>query len=362
MTVKQPQKNDLEPIETASVDELQALQLSRLKWSLNHAYNHSALYAQKFDAAGIHPNDLTQLEDLSQFPFTSKGDLRKFYPFEAFATPMKDVVRVHASSGTTGKPTVVGYTQNDIDVWSTVMARSIRAAGGRADDLIHISYGYGLFTGGLAFFGSDFLERIFGHYALVTSLPETQPLSYRRVMGIYFCKELLFYALFTFAPLTLGALLGTSWSFIVPGRMLRLMASLLPSFCAGLAGAFLVASLYRRSLYAAVAGGGTLLLVLGALLAGDGLPQLAWYLDGSPPLPLGWGLALLPALAAALLVGEFHEQALPPVQGYREQYRETLARSEWSRRWPSRPSWRRSGSTCNGRGLASRWSSRSRCR
>ena len=199
---------------------------------------------------------------------------------------------------------------------------------------LHFSFlFYGLFTGGLAFFGSDFLERIFGHYALVTSLPETQPLSYRRVMGIYFCKELLFYALFTFAPLTLGALLGTSWSFIVPGRMLRLMASLLPSFCAGLAGAFLVASLYRRSLYAAVAGGGTLLLVLGALLASDGLPQLAWYLDGSPPLPLGWGLALLPALAAVLLVGEFHEQALPPVQGYREQYRETLASSEWSRRW-----------------------------
>ena len=94
MTVKQPQKNDLEPIETASVDELQALQLSRLKWSLNHAYNHSALYAQKFDAAGIHPNDLTQLEDLSQFPFTSKGDLRKFYPFGAFATPMLSLIHI----------------------------------------------------------------------------------------------------------------------------------------------------------------------------------------------------------------------------------------------------------------------------
>ena len=156
MTVKQPQKNDLEPIETASADELQALQLSRLKWSLNHAYDHSALYAQKFDAAGIHPNDLTQLEDLSQFPFTNKADLRNFYPFEAFATPMVNVVRVHASSGTTGKPTVVGYTQNDIDVWSTVMARSIRAAGGRADDLIHVSYGYGLFTGGLgAHYGAE---------------------------------------------------------------------------------------------------------------------------------------------------------------------------------------------------------------
>ena len=108
MTVKQSHPNDLEPIETASVDELQALQLSRLKWSLNHAYDHSALYAQKFDAADIHPNDLSDLEDLSRFPFTSKADLRKFYPFEAFATPMTDVVRVHASSGTTGKPTVVG--------------------------------------------------------------------------------------------------------------------------------------------------------------------------------------------------------------------------------------------------------------
>ena len=116
MTVKQPEPNDLEPIETASVDELQALQLSRLKKSLNHAYNHSALYAQKFDAVGIHPNDLSELEDLSQFPFTDKADLRNFYPFGAFATPMTDVVRVHASSGTTGKPTVVGYTQNDIDV------------------------------------------------------------------------------------------------------------------------------------------------------------------------------------------------------------------------------------------------------
>jgi len=156
MTVKQPQENDLEPIETASVDELQALQLSRLKWSLNHAYDHSALYAQKFDADGIHPNDLTGLEDLNQFPFTDKADLRKFYPFEAFAAPMADVVRVHASSGTTGKPTVVGYTRNDIDLWSTVMARSIRAAGGRADDLIHISYGYGLFTGGLgAHYGAE---------------------------------------------------------------------------------------------------------------------------------------------------------------------------------------------------------------
>ena len=156
MTVKQPQENDLEPIETASVDELQALQLSRLKWSLNHAYDHSALYAQKFDADGIHPNDLTGLEDLNQFPFTDKADLRKFYPFEAFAAPMADVVRVHASSGTTGKPTVVGYTRNDIDLWSTVMARSIRAAGGRADDLIHVSYGYGLFTGGLgAHYGAE---------------------------------------------------------------------------------------------------------------------------------------------------------------------------------------------------------------
>ena len=156
MSVKQALENELEPIEKASVDELQALQLSRLKWSLNHVHENSALYREKFDSAGVRPDDLTSLDDLTRFPFTDKSDLRRFYPFGAFATPMTEVVRIHASSGTTGKPTVVGYTQSDIDVWSTVMARSIRAAGGRRDDLIHVSYGYGLFTGGLgAPFGAE---------------------------------------------------------------------------------------------------------------------------------------------------------------------------------------------------------------
>ena len=156
MSVKQALENELEPIEKASVDELQALQLSRLKWSLNHVHENSALYREKFDSAGVRPDDLTSLDDLTRFPFTDKSDLRRFYPFGAFATPMTEVVRIHASSGTTGKPTVVGYTQSDIDVWSTVMARSIRAAWGRRDDLIHVSYGYGLFTGGLgAHFGAE---------------------------------------------------------------------------------------------------------------------------------------------------------------------------------------------------------------
>ena len=130
MSVKQALESELEAIEKASVDELQALQLSRLKWSLNHVHENSALYREKFDSAGVQPHDLISLDDLTRFPFTEKSDLRRFYPFGAFATPMTEVVRIHASSGTTGKPTVVGYTQSDIDVWSTVMARSIRAAGG----------------------------------------------------------------------------------------------------------------------------------------------------------------------------------------------------------------------------------------
>ncbi|GIT48605.1 MAG: hypothetical protein Ct9H300mP14_05330 [Gammaproteobacteria bacterium] len=148
MTVKQPQPNDLEPIETASVDELQALQLTRLKNSLNHAYNHSALYAQKFDAARDPPNDLSELEDLSQFPFTDKADLRNFYPFETFATPMADVVvftpraEPRASQLSSAIPKTISTLVNG---YGTV----IRAAGGRANDLIHVSYGYGLFTGGL---------------------------------------------------------------------------------------------------------------------------------------------------------------------------------------------------------------------
>ncbi|MDB3945411.1 AMP-binding protein, partial [Gammaproteobacteria bacterium] len=156
MTVKRALETELEPIEKASIDELRNLQLSRLKWSLNHAYENSPLYREKFDLAGIRPEDLQSLDDLARFPLVAKDDLRRFYPFGALATPMTDVVRIHASSGTTGKPTVVGYTQSDIDVWSTVMARSIRAAGGCRDDLIHVSYGYGLFTGGLgAHFGVE---------------------------------------------------------------------------------------------------------------------------------------------------------------------------------------------------------------
>ncbi|WP_039783836.1 phenylacetate--CoA ligase PaaK [Herbaspirillum huttiense] len=156
MTTRTPQPGDLEPIETASRDELQALQLQRLKWSLQHAYDNVAHYRNAFDQAGVHPDDLKSLSDLSKFPFTTKQDLRDHYPFGMFAVPREQVVRVHASSGTTGKPTVVGYTQNDIDTWATVVARSIRAAGGRRGDIVQISYGYGLFTGGLgAHYGAE---------------------------------------------------------------------------------------------------------------------------------------------------------------------------------------------------------------
>ncbi|KWR88593.1 phenylacetate--CoA ligase PaaK [Cupriavidus sp. IDO] len=139
----------LDPIETASRDELQALQLERLKWSLNHAYQNSPVYRRKFDEAGVQPEQLKTLADLARFPFTSKQDLRDNYPFGMFAVPQDRVARVHASSGTTGKPTVVGYTLKDIDTWATVMARSIRASGARRGDKVHVSYGYGLFTGGL---------------------------------------------------------------------------------------------------------------------------------------------------------------------------------------------------------------------
>ncbi len=156
MPVKQPSRAELEPIETASRDELTALQLERLKWSLAHAYEHVPHYRRKFDAARVSPGDLVSLADLARFPFTTKHDLRENYPFGMFAVPRTQVVRIHASSGTTGKPTVVGYTAKDIDTWATVMARSIRAAGGRAGDMIHIAYGYGLFTGGLgAHYGAE---------------------------------------------------------------------------------------------------------------------------------------------------------------------------------------------------------------
>jgi phenylacetate-CoA ligase len=156
MTSKIPRPGELEPIERASTDELRALQLERLRWSLAHAYENVPHYRKAFDAKGVHPRDLVRLEDLAKFPFTVKTDLRDNYPFGMFAVPREKVVRVHASSGTTGKPTVVGYTRNDIDVWATVMARSIRAAGGRPGDIVHIAYGYGLFTGGLgAHYGAE---------------------------------------------------------------------------------------------------------------------------------------------------------------------------------------------------------------
>jgi phenylacetate-CoA ligase len=149
MPVKFPAPNDLEPIERASRDELQALQLARLKQTLQRAYDKVPHYKQAFDAVGVHPGDLKTLADIAKFPFTTKHDLRANYPFGMFAVPREQVARIHASSGTTGKPTVVGYTLKDIDTWANLVARSIRAAGARAGDLVHVAYGYGLFTGGL---------------------------------------------------------------------------------------------------------------------------------------------------------------------------------------------------------------------
>ena len=151
-----PRPGDLEPIETASRDEISALQLDRMKWSLRHAYENSPFYRARFDAHGVHPDDLTTLSDLSKFPFTVKTDLRDTYPFGMFAVPREKIARIHASSGTTGKPTVVGYTARDIDTWASLVARSIRASGGRPGDIVHIAYGYGLFTGGLgAHYGAE---------------------------------------------------------------------------------------------------------------------------------------------------------------------------------------------------------------
>lgn len=146
----------LEPIERASRDEIAGLQTERLRRTLRHAYDNVAAYRAKFDAAGVHPDDFRRLEDLAKFPFTTKQDLRANYPFGLFAVPRDKIVRVHASSGTTGKPTVVGYTQGDIDTWADVVARSIRASGGRPGMTVHIAYGYGLFTGGLgAHYGAE---------------------------------------------------------------------------------------------------------------------------------------------------------------------------------------------------------------
>lgn len=148
----------LHPIESASLDELKALQLERMRWSLNHAYENSPFYKKKFDEHGVHPGDLNSLDCLAKFPFTGKQDLRDNYPFGMFAVPQSQVARVHASSGTTGKPTVVGYTQNDIQSWAEAVARSIYAAGGRPGNKVHVAYGYGLFTGGLgAHYGAEHL-------------------------------------------------------------------------------------------------------------------------------------------------------------------------------------------------------------
>ncbi|AUQ63510.1 phenylacetate--CoA ligase PaaK [Phaeobacter inhibens] len=144
-----PKKGELDPIEIASIDEIRSLQLDRLKWSLRHAYDNVAMYKQRFDEAGVHPDDLQQLSDLAKFPFTYKNDLRDNYPFGLFAVPREQIMRLHASSGTTGKPTVVGYTANDISNWADLVARSLRASGLRKGDMVHNAYGYGLFTGGL---------------------------------------------------------------------------------------------------------------------------------------------------------------------------------------------------------------------
>lgn len=156
MHARQPQSGDLEPIEKASRDELQSLQLERLRQTLSHAYTNVAHYKAAFNAKGVHPSDLHSLSDLAKFPFTSKDDLRANYPFGMFAVPREQVARIHASSGTTGKPTVVGYTKNDIETWAQLVARSIRASGGRTGDIVHVAYGYGLFTGGLgAHYGAE---------------------------------------------------------------------------------------------------------------------------------------------------------------------------------------------------------------
>lgn len=156
MPILKPSPNELEAIELASRDEIAALQLQRLKDTLRRTYENVPHYKAKFDEAGVHPDDCKSLEDLAKFPFTGKSDLRDNYPFGLFAVPTEKVVRIHASSGTTGKPTVVGYTQQDINTWAGVVARSIRAAGGRAGDKVHIAYGYGLFTGGLgAHYGAE---------------------------------------------------------------------------------------------------------------------------------------------------------------------------------------------------------------
>lgn len=148
-----PRKEDLDPIEIASRDEIAATQLERMKWSLKHAYENVPFYRKSFDDAGVHPDDLKSLSDLAKFPFTVKQDLRDNYPFGLFAVPREQISRIHASSGTTGQPTVVGYTKNDLTMWASVVARCMRASGLRPGDVLHNAYGYGLFTGGLGVHG-----------------------------------------------------------------------------------------------------------------------------------------------------------------------------------------------------------------
>jgi phenylacetate-CoA ligase len=156
MNVAPPARHELDPIEIASRDEISALQLERMRRTLGQAYENVPHYRRAFEAAGVHPDDLRELSDLARFPFTVKDDLRQNYPFGMFAVPREQVVRIHASSGTTGQPTVVGYTKDDIDVWAELMARSTRAGGGRPGDIVHVAYGYGLFTGGLgAHYGAE---------------------------------------------------------------------------------------------------------------------------------------------------------------------------------------------------------------
>ena len=151
-----PSRESLDPIEIASIDEIRATQLTRMKWSLGHAYDNVPMYRARFDAQGVHPDDLKTLADLAKFPFTVKSDLRDNYPFGLFAVPQDQILRIHASSGTTGKPTVVGYTKNDIEMWAALVARSMRASGTRPGDIVHVAYGYGLFTGGLgAHYGAE---------------------------------------------------------------------------------------------------------------------------------------------------------------------------------------------------------------
>ncbi|MEK0084869.1 phenylacetate--CoA ligase PaaK [Geminicoccaceae bacterium SYSU G07066] len=180
-----PRREELDPIEIASRDELRNLQLQRLRWTLNHAYHNSPHYRQRFDSAGVHPDDLKDLSDLAKFPFTTKQDLRDTYPFGMFAVPREQVVRIHGSSGTTGKPTVVGYTKKDIETWAEVVARSIRAAGGRPGMKVHVAYGYGLFTGGLgAHYGAERLG--------CTVIPMSGGMTERQVQMIQdFCPEII---------------------------------------------------------------------------------------------------------------------------------------------------------------------------